>query len=75
MEAANRSLKIISGAELPAVALIVTAKTIADTVVAIIGNKTGIDLKRMIQSGSCSTKNIQEKKLILSKVTKVSYWT
>lgn len=52
-------------------ALITTAKTIADTVVAVIGNKMGIDLKQTIPSGSCSTKKNTREKLILSKVTNV----
>lgn len=44
-------------------ALITTAKTIADTVVAVIGNKMGIDLKQTIPSGSCSTKKKHKRKI------------
>lgn len=45
MEAVNRSPKTASGVELPAVAPVATAKTIAATAEAATGNKTAIDFK------------------------------
>lgn len=51
MEAVNRSPKTASGVELPAVAPIATARTVADMVEAAIGNKMAIDFKQTVKCG------------------------
>lgn len=51
MEAVNRSLKTASGVELPVVAPVATARTVAGTVEAATDNKMAIDFKRTVKCG------------------------
>lgn len=59
MEAVNHSPKTASGVELPAVAPVAIARTVAGTAEATTGNKTAIDFKRTVK---CGYYNSKEKK-------------